>query len=97
MRETPRKEMIARAASASGDAFAEAVKNATESDFVSARTLKTELEAAGFTVEEKKMKVLVQVNVLSESGVIASGTSNDSTDALLQAALGYLREMPVAA
>lgn len=94
MRETPRKEMIALAARASDDEFAAAVKDAMEGEFVSARSLKAGLESAGFTVEEKKLKVLTQVNVHGESGVIASGTSGDATDALLQAALGYLRELP---
>lgn len=92
MRTAPMREMI-QLAQQSQDAFGKAVLNATEGEFVSGRLLRGELESAGLEIVSTELKALTQVDVLDDARVvIASGTSGDANDALLQAVLGYLRE-----
>ena len=98
MRNKSREDLIRLAAEGSGkDPFAAAVKDATENDFVSARFLKELLEGAGYEVKETPRNVLTRVDVLKDGAQIAYGESGDAGDALLQAALGYLRELPTTA
>lgn len=53
------------------------------------------LEEAGFTVRQRKLKILTSVDVFDgQDGLelVASGSSNTPYDALLHALLGYIRE-----
>lgn len=93
MRNTPRSEMITLAnANKDSDPFAKAVAEAIEGDFVSAKSLRQGLEMLGYEVRDTPRKVLTRVEVFKDDIQIAYGESADATDALLQAALGYLRE-----
>lgn len=74
------------------DPVANAVRESTESGIVIGKLLKPELEAAGFSVVESNMQVLTRVEVFDGDRLVASGTSNGARDALVHAALGYLRE-----
>jgi hypothetical protein len=74
------------------DPFVESIMKAIKSERVWAHLLRPELESAGYTVNETKRKVLTQIDVLDGEVLIASGTSGDDEDALLQAALGYVKE-----
>lgn len=74
------------------DPIAAAVRESTESEIVVGKLLRAEIEAAGFTVRERQMKVLTQVEVFNGEELVASGTSSDARDAIVHAALGYLRE-----
>jgi len=95
MRNEPRKEMIRLAAESQGhDPIAKAVTNCIEGEFVSARTLRGELEAAGYEIKETARKVLTRVEVFKDGTQIAYAESGDAGDALLQAALAYLRSAP---
>lgn len=74
------------------DPFIAAIQKSTQDGSIFARALRSELEA-DLRVEEVKLKVLTQVNVYDSDGVmIASGSSSTADDALLFAALGYVRE-----
>jgi len=95
MRKKSLEDLIALGAQASStDPFAAAIRDATEGEFVSARFLKQALENAGLEVKETPRNVLTRVDVLKGETQIAYGESHDASDALLQAALGYLRELP---
>ena len=74
------------------DPFVSAIKKSMKSEAVRAHLLKPELEAAGYSVEERRLKVLTQVEVFKGGELVASGTSGDDEDALLQAALGYVKQ-----
>ncbi len=94
MRNTPRLEMVNLAAANQGnDVFAKAVADSTEGEFVSPRLLKTALQNVGYEVKETPRTVLTRVDVLKDGDQVAYGESNDAGDALLQATLGYLREL----
>jgi hypothetical protein len=73
------------------DPIANAVRESTESGFVIGKLLKPELEKAGFRIEQSEMKVLTRVEVFEDEKLLASGASVDASDALVHAALGYLR------
>jgi acyl-coenzyme A thioesterase PaaI-like protein len=95
MRNTPRKELIALAASnQERDAIARAVSQSTEGDFVSPRLLKGALEAAGYKVRETPRRVLTRVEVFKDDAQIMYAESGDAADALLQGTLAYLRSLP---
>lgn len=95
MRNTPRLEMVSLAAqNKDRDPFAGAVAEATEGEFVSAKFLRLALEKLGYEVKDTPRNVLTRVEVFKGETQIAYGESGDATDALLQAALGYLRELP---
>jgi hypothetical protein len=87
--------MVALAASNQGsDAFAKCVVAATEGEFVSSKLLTMALESAKYEIRTTPRKVLTRVEVFKDDNRIAYGESGGATDALLQAALGYLREPP---
>ena len=94
MRNKSREDLIAlAAANKDHDAIAKAVADANEGEFISTRFLKTTLEAAGYEVRETPRNVLTRVEVFKDDAQIAYGESGDAGDALLQASLGYLREL----
>lgn len=95
MRNKSREDLIKlAAANKEKDQYARAVADCTEGDFVSPKLLKLALETVAYEVKETPRNVLTRVEVLKDGAQIAYGESGDAGDALLQASLGYLRELP---
>lgn len=96
MRNKSREDLIALAATnKEKDQYARAIADCTEGEFVSPKMLKLALENVGYEVKETPRNVLTRVEVFKDGAQIAYGESGDAGDALLQASLGYLREIPV--
>ena len=88
-----------------GDPLAKCVWDSAGGTQVSPSLLKKNLEEAGFKVNDnedshkehgfKELKHLYRVLVLSGADIVAMGASETPEDALLHAALGYLRERDI--
>ena len=96
MRNEARKLLIALGAANQGnDAIAKAVAECAEGESVSPRLLKVALEGARYEVKATPRKVLTRVEVFKDGAQVMYGESGTDGDALLQAALAYLRALPV--
>lgn len=94
MRNKSREDLVAlAAANKEKDQYARAIADCTEGDFVSSKLLKLALETVGYEVKETPRSVLTRVEVFKDGDLVAYGESGDAGDALLQASLGYLREL----
>lgn len=74
------------------DLIAKAIKDSTEVGIVVPSILRKNLEAAGFKIKEKQLKVLTQVDTYTKKGeLVLSGTSDTAADALLFSVYAYMR------
>lgn len=72
--------------------FSKAVADSKEVGVIVPSILRFKLISLGYEIRDTKLKFLTQVDVVADGVVIASGTSGDANDALLHAALGFVRE-----
>ncbi len=72
--------------------FSKAVTDSKEVGVIVPSILRFKLISLGYEIRETKLKFLTQIDVIVDGVVIASGTSVDANDALLHAALGFVRE-----
>lgn len=84
--------LVALAASQPQHDISQAVTESTELEFVVPSLLRAKVAALGYTTRLKQGQHVVTVQLFKGEALIASGTSDTEADALLHAALGYVRE-----
>lgn len=93
MRSAALQAMIFLAVARESDPIASAVVLVNKGLEVDPKELAVKLEADGYNIRATKLNHVVRAELFKDGALLASGTSSDTGDALLQGVYGYLKDL----